>query len=222
MKKLVLVFMFLLLAIPMVFAQDTFESYSPESKEFTILMPGEVHFKELKKKDMTLKVYSSGDAKGAYVIESGAYIDSSADFEALNRGVIKGMKESAEENGGNMEVPSPQDCSGPGWSGKRYNCQMGNKTFSVLVALSNNKDSVYTLLTTTGNKELANKFLNSLTVDPELASKAKPLEESSAYKEGKQAGYVFGILLAISAIVGIIVFIVKIATRKPKNQTKDQ
>ena len=201
------------------FAQSAFETFSPKNKAFTVSIPGEVHFKEVKKKDLSMEIYSSGDADGAFVVESGIDVDSASDFDALSRGILKGIEESSEENGNKFEIENTKECSGPGWSGKRYDCKLdGTKPMSVLVALSDNKDSVVSLLTTATDKDRANKFLDSLSVNADAATQSKPLEESKAYKEGKQAGYVLGFLLVVSFFVGMVVLIFKLIFRKPKEQ----
>jgi hypothetical protein len=174
-KKIVLTLLLFLLALPLVLAQDSFQTFSPESKEFTVLLPGKVTNQEMREGDLTLMVHTAQDGQTIFVVEEGVPIHnkSGSELDEFSQGVLNGIRTSAQEKGLTVEVQNTKECSGSGWSGKRYDLKFGNAKQSALIALSDNKDVVYTLLIVNGDQTTTDKFFNSLSINAKAASPGK-------------------------------------------------
>lgn len=175
-KKSLLIAMLSLAFAPVILAQTTWTVFSPDTKEFSLLLPNTVQAHDIARSGMKFKAYHAQDTNGDnFALETGVYVDpnSPGAFSSLSSGVIAGMQDAAKERNLKLAVSGPKDCTGPGWTGKRYDLSMPPKVMGVLVALSNNKDAVFTIVANS-QPETINKCLNSLKVDPALASKLNP------------------------------------------------
>jgi len=192
------------------------ETFTPPSKEYTVLMPPDVKSSIRNLSGQTEHVYHQTDTSGVpYGVSEGLHINPrqkvsvQADFYKL---VVNHADEQLKKSTKKDYKLEETEVSGKGWHGKKALFQSnGDGLATFVVAYSNGDDVVYTLFAGDGEEHANVKwFLDSFELDPKMASKT----HSDLAKSAKTANFVsivwtVSLFILGAAALSIVVSIVR-------------
>jgi len=152
------------------------ESYTPQSGEFTVDIPGAVTIRQRKTDGLPATLYECTTNKLSFIISCNMLEDDPDAFTKYTTGVINSMQDKEPDH---AESPATLAVTGKGWSGTSVSfSEFGLAARSALITKVDKANIAYTLaLNTPRDSEETKRFFGSFVVDPDKATKAHAHDE---------------------------------------------